>query len=95
MLSPFLLSALDSSRAAALDESVHFFNREAIKIPWNGMLEARCRYGKFQSVLMGRAVQQPVNQTRGKRIATAYAVHDMGDFVVLRQQEILAVVQAR
>lgn len=58
------------------------------------MFEAGSGDGEFQGVLVAGEVEYPVDEAAGETIAATHAVDDMGDVVVLAEEEFLAVVEA-
>src|SRR5262245_57115207 len=57
------------------------------------MLETRRRRRELERLLVVLVRADAINQAGGKRIATADAIDDVADVVVLAREELLAVVQ--
>ena len=68
---------LDASRTIAACQFLHLGECDHVVVPFNGVLQRRCRYRKLYRRLGCFACQQRVNQAAAETITTAYPVDDM------------------
>jgi hypothetical protein len=86
--------AVDTPGGVTAHQSFDFCHTDTVEISNDRVLETTGCHGKLQGILLIRIGVQSIDQTGGKGISTADAIHDIADGILVAQVELLAVVQA-